>query len=103
MAIQKAVRILSTILSDGTTTQYTLKLAKDGDPYWVGQAKPGGVGGRIQNWFAEVPTAAAPKGVRVVTGAVSAGLAVPTSILTITIEPKSNGTVQEVVLDLLFT
>ena len=104
MAIQKAVRIGSWIVSDGVTTQFTIKLAKDGDPYWVGEAQDGNVrGSRAMNWFVDNPLCPAPKGVRVIEGALSATLAVPTSILTVTIQPAPNGTLQQIVFDLLFS
>lgn len=103
MAIMKAVRCMSWFYSDGTTNSYTIKLAQGGDPYWVGEAQEGNVrGSTLHNWFALSTDNAAPKGVKMVTGAVSIGLSVPNSIVTVTIDPKPNGTLQEVVFDLLF-
>ena len=103
MAIQKAIRIVVRVISDGTTSSFTVKLAKDGDPYWVGSNQPSGFGGRITNWFADNPLAATPKAVKVVTGAISVGLAVSTSILTIGINPAPKDDMHEIVLDLLFS
>ena len=51
MAIGKRVRIMSWATSDGRANSFTLDLLAD--PYWVGSAQPGGIGGRIMNWFAE--------------------------------------------------
>jgi len=102
MAVMKAVRCMSWIYSDGTTATFTIKLATDGDPYWVASQHPAGHGGHIANWFSQPNAANAPKACRMVAGANSIGYSVPNSILTINFTPAPNGEKQEFVFDLLF-
>ncbi len=105
MAVYKAVRIGTRIISDGTTATFTVKLAADGDPYWVGEASDAGIRGTsIHNWFALPNAANAPKAVRLVDGggANSVSLAVPTSVMTVNFTPAPNGTIQMFFVELLF-
>lgn len=46
MAIQKSVRIMLWAIADRNSTSFTVNLAQDGDAYWVGQSRTGGMGGR---------------------------------------------------------
>ena len=102
MAVMKAIRIMVWAISDGTTAVCTVKLATDGDPYWVASASPTGIGGHVANWFSQPNAANAPKSAKMVSGANSLGFAVPTSILTINFTPKPNGERHEFIIDLLF-
>lgn len=105
MAIMKAARIGLRIMSDGTTTQFTVKLATDGDPYWVGEASEAGIRGTtVENWFSQPNAANAPKQARLVPGggATSVSLSVPTSILTVNIDPAPKDTIQMIFVELLF-
>jgi len=62
---------------------------------------PGGIGGRITNWFADKsPPGTLPSGVAVVDGADSA--TVPGSAVMVNVPIRPKGYVYHVVLDLLF-
>jgi hypothetical protein len=105
MAIMKAARIGVRIMSDGTTSTFTVKLATDGDPYWVGEASDAGIRGtQVENWFSQPNAANAPKAVRMVDGggATSVSLAVPTSVLTVNIVPAPKDVIQMIFVELLF-
>lgn len=102
MAAYKAVRIMSWIYSDGTTNSITIKLATDGDPYWVAAQHPAGYGGHVANWFSQPNAANAPKAAKMISGMNSLGYSVPNSILTINFTPKPKDERQEFVVDLLF-
>jgi hypothetical protein len=58
--------------ADGQLGTFTFNLLTD--PYWVGSAQPGGIGGNIKNWFADktAPVGPLPTGVAVIGGADSA-------------------------------
>jgi hypothetical protein len=102
MAIQKSARIMFWAIADRNSTTFTVNLAQDGDTYWVGQSKAQGPGGRIMNWFAEHPVTPKPVGAVVVTGATTVALDAATSILTVTVPLKAQGTRHEIVVDLVF-
>jgi hypothetical protein len=102
MAIQKSVRIMMWAIADRNSTSFTVNLAQDGDAYWVGQSRTGGMGGRVINWFADHPAAPKPVGAVVVTGATTVALDAATSILTVTVPLKAQGTRHEIVVDLVF-
>jgi hypothetical protein len=85
--------------SDNRANSFTLDLLND--PYWVGSAQPGGIGGRIMNWFADKsPPGTLPTGVAVIDGANSASIA--GSVVTVNVPIKPSGFVYHVVMDLLF-
>jgi hypothetical protein len=105
MAVYKAARIGLRIMSDGTTGTFTVKLATDGDPYWVGEASEAGIRGTtVENWFSQPNAANAPKQARLVEGggANSVSLSVPTSVLTVNFTPAPNGVIQMIFVELLF-
>jgi hypothetical protein len=80
---------------DGRLGSFTLDLLTA--PYWVGSAQPGGVGGRIGNWFADKsPPGPAPTGVAVIDGADSASIA--GAVVTINVPIKPAGYVLDLLL-----
>ena len=76
MTLAKLVRIMAWIVSDGAAASFDLNLTAD--PFWLGQARPGGIGGRVCNWFVD-RAGPAPVGVIVIDGATSASLDIPAS------------------------
>ena len=99
MAITKRIRIITWATADGRAASFTLDLLND--PYWVGSAQPGGIGGHVQNWFADKsPPNTPPTDVAVIDGADGASLS--GSTVTINVPVHAKGFVYHVVLDLLF-
>jgi hypothetical protein len=99
MAITKRIRIMTWATADGRLASFNLDLLND--PYWVGSAQPGGIGGHIMNWFTDKsPAGALPTGVAVIDGCDSASIA--GSVVTINVPVHAKGFVYHVALDLLF-
>jgi hypothetical protein len=94
------VRILVRAHADGTSSSFTFDLLSD--PYWVGEASVKGYGGRITNWFADpdIKHGAAPIGVMVIAGALSASLA--GTAVTVNVPVLEDGALYEVTLGLVF-
>jgi hypothetical protein len=115
MAITKRVRILVRAHADGVSDTFSFDLMSD--PYWVGEESTKGYGGRITNWFADpdIKHGAAPTGVVVIDGAISAALtstaagdraataAPPASaMVTVKVPVQPDGALYEVTLGLVF-
>jgi hypothetical protein len=74
---------------DGRANSFTLNLLAD--PNWVDTAQPGGVGGRIINWFADKsPPGTLPTGVAVIEGADSASIAGSAVTVKAPFQPKDH-------------
>ena len=99
MSIQKCVRILTTAIADGESTQFTLNLVSD--PYWVGIGAPAGAGGMIMNWLADPEVG--PTDAIMVDGGTGANMAgTGSTVVVIDVPVRNAGDTYDVILDIIF-